>query len=1026
MLRLAAAAIFAAVIQPCDVHAERIYASLDAVEAFPGDCDQELTLTGRYRLSSKTSWHKTCILHAYNAVVEAVEDTAMLSIVGFLEIRGNLTWRGMVPIRGPCMEVNGDTLSLVDANVTFLNCHNIAPHHNEGEAKGGALHARKLEMNRSHLAVKNSSVPTRKTEMRFGLHKRPPWNQGGCIYAHRLKLEQASVVLEDCRADVGGCLRAVDYLVQRQSHLRIRNCVAQFGGALFLGKEAPENVERGNNCEPKSSSKAAAASKAKAPATKGGKGGAEVGAPRSGKGNFAQSRSVLANQDWWLSQGGSIQIESSRASQIGGCAYLKDASLESNGTVVEFNRCTSKCKGGAIAAVTMRQVGGAMAFRGCKGMAGGSIYVDSFTQVSGTMSFYNSNSTKSGGAIYAKTGLVQETGVLRFEACVSLRVGGGIYYSHLAKGNASVNSTGSIQCRDTYALMGGCLGGLGRGAVSLNSLEMYRSASQVLGNGIYAQGSFFAESVVIADPAPRLDAAIVALNKSRVKQLDCGDAHSCHLRATTLTLGPAVCAPGSGFGLIRAGGEDFSGCFECDDGKAQLRKAVGPLCLTCPVEAAVCMPNFTIMEPGVMAKADNFSRVLHCPNAKACPGGQLPANESLPMCAEGYDGDGCANCSASWGRSDSSVLVCVKCAQGWQEEGLQAAYFILSDVFLLAVATSSVLGAAATVQDSSVLLNQFMSFGTVAEAILSAMTQTAAYKQLSGRFRLFLEVSGVLSGIAQGQTSWTFSRECLLGTVGWSQTIWHVHFCSASLQLLLLVILTVRQGFWFAFVVWTNCFAPSIASSFGRYLVSYRLEPEWAGGKAHFEFLPPIAWAYELVLIMLAVCFISSAGGWWAASQSKKSPEPDYVVFLVRNYKPAYRHWEIERLWRKMLLRLVNSALPLAYSPALQMWCVCLILSGALLSYSIQRPYRLELWNQAETLLLSVALVLAFSASAVLANEKHWGSSGTTQILVLVGMSLLAAITSITLTVVVSWQLYKEYKERIKKLIASTSLRDNT
>ena len=159
------------------------------------------------------------------------------------------------------------------------------------------------------------------------------------------------------------------------------------------------------------------------------------------------------------------------------------------------------------------------------------------------------------------------------------------------------------------------------------------------------------------------------------------------------------------------------------------------------------------------------------PEAQSCPGGRLPETTEYPMCEVGYEGwqvsgfsvhpmwnvvwghvqpretfagNGCANCNTSFGRSDSSaawmhlpscpcrtdaewkqVLVCVKCANGWFDEGtnheqcasfskllqfshvfarvtagLQLTYFLLSDTLLLAVATSSVLGASATRQDS--------------------------------------------------------------------------------------------------------------------------------------------------------------------------------------------------------------------------------------------------------------------------------------------------------------------------------------
>ncbi|CAE7193344.1 pmpB [Symbiodinium pilosum] len=748
---------------------------------------------------------------------------------------------------------------------------------------------------------------------------------------------------------------------------------------------------------------------------KGGKGAPKTAAEAQSRGVALSLHAPAVRKDTtsFRTLGSRVTIKNCWATSSGAGIHILKGGFDSNDTEMLFEHCRSGSKGGAIFAedTILRQRGGVMTFRYSKAVWGGSIYVRRLIQEKGTMNFLNSTSRKNGGAISTAKGVHQEGGLLSFEHCESQKLGGAIMVSPQAR-EESIRSRGVIRCADTYALMGGCLATIGRGVVALDTFELNHSASQVLGNLAYVRGAFSANAVHIADESVRIDAAIVGLNTSNVSFLNCSKTPSCHLRAVILALGPAVCSPGSGIGAKLAGGEEFRGCFRCEDGKAQLKEALNPRCQTCPYEADKCEPNLMQLEPGVMAKSDNFTRVLHCPNAKACPGGSAPLSDALPMCAEGHDGDGCANCSTGFGRSDSSVLVCVKCAAGWKAEGLQLVYFVLSDVLLLAVATSSVLGASATSQDSSVLLNQLMSFATVAQTVLSAISQTAAYNQLSSRLKLWLEVSGVVSAIAQGESSWSMSRECLLVSLGLPKTLWHAHLVSALLQGVLLALLICLQGFWFAFVVWTNCFAPSIAASFGRYLVGYRLEPESIGGKMHWPFLPPVDNSYEFVFGMLVLCLVATTGGWWMAANSKLSPDPDYVVFLVRNYKPAYRNWETERLMRKMLLRLVAAALPIAYSPALQMWCVCLILSASLLSYSIQRPYRLELFNQVETLLLCVALVLAFSASAVLANEKHWGSSRNTQVLVLLSMSVLATVTTVTLSALVARRLYKE---RIRK-----------
>mmetsp|Transcript_9336 Transcript_9336/g.22256 ORF Transcript_9336/g.22256 Transcript_9336/m.22256 type:complete len:1021 (+) Transcript_9336:44-3106(+) len=993
------------------VLAERTYTTLDLVESFPTDCKEPLTLQGHYRSSiGRTIFRTECFIEAHNAVVELHD--GVLEVEEALSLKGNLTFIATTPISGTCVTLKG-SLTIADGSLTILGCNNTD---DTGGPQGGALRVReKVNLTRAQLVIRNSTVPRLIPDMRreaatttttppsFFKKVKPKKNKkymtkpshGGCAYfADSLELHQASALFEDCQADVGGCLRISRDIVMDQSELHFRSCSAERGGALFMGEHTPSwNSPPGTD------------------------GGSLLQQARSGKGRPSwTTKSRAASKTVFRSTGGTVTMEGCQADGDGAGIFVYKGNLQSNATDMLFENCSSGAYGGAIFAggSTLRQISGSMQFRQNKAVRGGSLYVRKLKQDGGSMSFFNSTAEKTGGAI--QTERYKGSGQLLFKACTAGSLGGAIQiFSKEASDESSINSSGLIRCSETYGLMGGCVASIGRGSVELNEFELHHAASQVLGNLAYVRGAFGAKRVSVDDSVIRIDAAIVGLNSSRVDYLDCSETPACHLRAVNLTMGPAKCAPGSGVGSKLAAGETFRGCFRCEDGQAQLRTETNVTCQKCPYEAAICDPNMTQLEHGVMANPDNFSRILHCPNAQSCPGGRLPETTEYPMCEVGYEGNGCANCNTSFGRSDSSVLVCVKCANGWFDEGLQLTYFLLSDTLLLAVATSSVLGASATRQDSGVLLNQLLSFATVTQTVLSAMVQTAAYKTLSSSLRSCLDASSFISGMAQGESSWTMSRECLLASLGLPKTVWHVHLLGSLLQSLLLVVLICLQGFWFAFVVWTNCFAPSMAASFGRYLVGYRLEPESVGGVLHYPFLPPIPHAKETVLSLLGLSFLLTAGGWWMASSSKRSPDPDYVVFLVRNYKLQYRNWEIERLVRKMLLRLVTAALPISYSPALQMWCVCLILSGSLMSYSLQQPYFEKTWNQVETMLLSIALVLAFSASAVLANEKHWGSSFDTQVFVLLAMAALATGTTVTLSAFVAKRLYEE---RIQKRFA--------
>ncbi|CAJ1364448.1 unnamed protein product [Effrenium voratum] len=144
--------------------------------------------------------------------------------------------------------------------------------------------------------------------------------------------------------------------------------------------------------------------------------------------------------------------------------------------------------------------------------------------------------------------------------------------------------------------------------------------------------------------------------------------------------------------------------------------------MTCD-DTPECEVSSQEAEPQV--NTTDFSQVLHCPNPAACPEHVLTAPVPLDppsyslYCQKGYEGPACSRCSSGYGRSDGSVLVCVKCSESTQQLVRHAAQYALKDVALFAVAAHGVLSAKAEKKNSAVYLNQLLAFATVSSAALS-------------------------------------------------------------------------------------------------------------------------------------------------------------------------------------------------------------------------------------------------------------------------------------------------------------------
>lgn len=481
-----------------------------------------------------------------------------------------------------------------------------------------------------------------------------------------------------------------------------------------------------------------------------------------------------------------------------------------------------------------------------------------------------------------------------------------------------------------------------------------------------------------------------------VREANCTGAGQCQFSSVNPEVPSLSCKLGRGRREDRAEGALVSGevgCKTCGAGRIQIdtfnKTVPNAACVKCPGGARLCKANKVVMQRGYMVSQSNLSRHYHCPNKFACPGGDLPEAETK-MCAEGYYGLGCTNCLDSHGPVDNTVLSCTLCPTTKSTWAWQVFFCIAKDIVIFVLAISGVMQASEEGKPSTVLLNQLMSFSTVAGTALSAVKQTSSFGKLSNHIQSMLVSSGMMVDVVQGGQSSGLSTVCLAEYVGLPKTLWMAHILRSATPALLILVLSIYKDPWLALVVGANCFLPEFCAGFGKYLVCYRIEKEKRGGELMCSFLPDIPAATATITGMIVLCFLLALFGWTKAALSRTSPKPAHVVYLTNAYKDKFAAWEVERLVRKMLLTLVGAMLPITLSPALQLGCLSVILVVSLVAYVHLLPYKENAFNLIEAALLADALVIAALSNSLLANDSSWAKTEATNRLLLFLTAFLA------------------------------------
>ncbi|CAE7247829.1 unnamed protein product, partial [Symbiodinium sp. KB8] len=244
---------------------------------------------------------------------------------------------------------------------------------------------------------------------------------------------------------------------------------------------------------------------------------------------------------------------------------------------------------------------------------------------------------------------------------------------------------------------------------------------------------------------------------------------------------------------------------------------------------------------------------------------------------------------------------------------------------------------AGDLKQSSIYLNQLMAFATISNTILAAVLQTQTAKDIKSDAANFFFNAAVHTAevVAAG----------------------------------LISSLSLMKDSRVALIAGMNCFLPTVAADFGKYLVCYRLQRDDASGLQGLRcpFLPGSAGLTSATQVVggLILFMVAALWTWLSLSRSDEDPKPSHVVFLTSKYQRRYALFETERLIRKTLFTFIGALLPIHSSPALQMGCLGIVVLVSLFLYCRYKPYHSPEWNWIEIWLLFAAAVMITSVSTL-------------------------------------------------------------
>eukprot|EP00435_Cladocopium_sp_Y103_P005573 s5971_g1.t2 len=883
-------------------------------------------------------------------------------------------------------------LTLMQGTLSIRNC-------SRGRGSGGALRV-KGEMAQFAGAVVIEQCRARE--------------HGGAISAGNFSQLDGKLLIKNCSADMSGrAIRSLHFL-QLEGDMMIRNCSAGFGGAIGATQLDQENGRLSvEDC-------------------------------------VASEGGAISTARFHLRGRGVLHIERCQATKrdvYGGGAILSWRHFLQSSGLISIRNCSAENKGGGIYAEgKFEQSGGRMMIQNCRAFRGGGIYSLDLMRQGGDLGLH-SCSADAGGAIYLEKGLLQtEAGRVIFENC-SAREGGALYRSPHRSFVYDLSFQGQVNFTNCSADgKGGGLYAGTKGRLMASELFFQDCTAKTEGAAVYSEGFTTLRDVTLNRCESGVSGALTVYGDLNVTNLKVSDAQD--LKGQSILSGGAarvhslICS-GTGQQLCGVGATKASAvvdlvcptgterrqvsgngtvwCHSCISGHVRLLDGINPQCQRCPKQSIDCLPTRLTMPPGMTVDPSNFSIELYCPNPAACRGGSLLApasgtNISLEetyhaMCEEGYVGTDCSKCTESHGKADHNPLTCVKCPASSTFAAMRSIFFYTAkDSFLFASAAASSLSASKDKKHSAIFLNQLMAFATVANIVVTGVMQTRLFAEFHADTQRILTSAGLLANVAQAQGDGTASKDCLLKTFGFPGTLVYSHLVSTAMPVILMSLLAAWKGPKLS--LRTNVFLPGFTAAFGKYLIAFRSKPQHEGGSLETPFMPLLPGGGILISLAIVCCFAIGILGWRHVIRGAEKPFPPYVLYLTGSYKPECHEWEIERLVRKMLLSVLTCAIPVSYSPALQMEAVSVVLIVSMNLHTYYMPYKVLAWNFIEIGLLTTALLLTGLTTTLIATDLHFSQSrSTASFLIFLVIFLVAAICG-TMIVLVLWNIYREWKSK--------------
>ncbi|CAE7904868.1 unnamed protein product [Symbiodinium necroappetens] len=414
--------------------------------------------------------------------------------------------------------------------------------------------------------------------------------------------------------------------------------------------------------------------------------------------------------------GGGIWVQENMT--VGSSVVLSKCNASVGGNA-SMEYCRSIGSGGGLlmgSGGVRQQAGSRLSFRHCSarggnggGMSAYSFASQGFTEFASCVASSEDSGGGSGGGFYISSGngtIQQSRGRMSLTNCTAEQRGGGFYLGSTVPGDLrdiSFDRCGTYGDAGTFYAKSH--------ALNVSNLTVLEPRS--VDFDIISEGKLALQDLHLHSSNRKFGMGIWSGNL-HAGTVNCTLLKWCSLVAPERHVDHLHCPAGTGIQK----GDDFSNCSVCEDNFTVLPGHTQSKCVPCPTHNDFCYVDKFKMTPGHMVQKPDISLTIFCPNPAACPGGN--STDFSTMCAPGYQGRACARCTQGYSISDSSVLICTRCATDFWRKLLQWAYMLAKHILPFAVAAYSALQVedAEEVKRSGVLINQLLSFATVAGTLL--------------------------------------------------------------------------------------------------------------------------------------------------------------------------------------------------------------------------------------------------------------------------------------------------------------------